>query len=328
MERKETRVSKKTFAIGVDFGATSVKTGVVDKKGKLLDQITVDTKPTKGPSVVIQQIIFTIQHLLGRHNESECMGIGIGSPGVVSVEEGLVKHPPNIANWGEVPLAKSIRKITELPIFVENDANVAAIAEAMFGAGSEYKSFLFVIWGTGVGGGIIVDKKIYRGPYGGAGEIGHVSIDYNGPPCNCGNRGCIEAYIGQRYLSERTRDILQSQRKDAPQSKIIEFVGGNMNKIDPYIISMAAEQGDHIAREILEEAGTLLGYALTSVLNVLDLRIVVIGGGISAAPQYVYKAMEASVRSRILKPNKSAIRIVRAQLGNSAGMIGAASLVM
>ncbi len=318
----------KTFAIGVDLGGTSIKTGVVDKKGKILDQITVDSKASKGPPAVIQQIIFTIQHMLGRHKEAECKGIGIGAPGVVSVEEGLVKHPPNFAKWGEVPLAKAIRKITDLPVFLENDANVAAIAEAKFGAGADYKHFLFVIWGSGVGGGIILDKKIYQGPYGGAGEIGHVSIDYNGPLCNCGNRGCIEAYIGQRYLSQRTKDILHSQPHNAKPSKIIEFVEGNLKKIDPYIISMAAEQGDHIAREILEDAGKLLGCALASVLNVLDIRVVVMGGGISAAPQYVYAAMETSLRSRILKPNRAAIRIVRAKLGNSAGMIGAASLVM
>ncbi|HTK81210.1 MAG TPA: ROK family protein [Bacteroidota bacterium] len=319
---------KKTFAIGIDLGGTSIKTGVVDKKGKILDQISVDSKASKGPPSVIQQMIFTIQHMFGKYKETECMGIGIGSPGVISVNEGLVKNPPNFANWDEVSLSKAIRKATDLPIFVENDANVAAIAEANFGAGAEYKHFLYVIWGTGVGGGIIVDKKIYRGPYGGAGEIGHVSIDYNGPVCNCGNHGCIEAYIGQRYLSQRTKEILKSQPKDMPPSKIIDFVDGNLDKIDPYIISMAAEQDDRIAREILEEAGKLLGYALVSVLNVIDVRVVVIGGGISAAPHYVYKAMESALRSRILKPNKAAVRILRAQLGNSAGMIGAASLVM
>ena len=318
----------KTFAIGVDLGGTSIKTGIVDKKGKILDQVTVDSKASKGPPAVIRQINCTIRHFLKKYRQSECMGIGVGSPGVVSIEEGLVKHPPNFANWGEVALSKAIRKVTNLPIFVENDANVAAIAEAKYGAGVDYKDFLFVIWGSGVGGGIILDKKIFRGAHGGAGEIGHVSIDYNGPLCNCGNRGCIEAYIGQRYLSKRTKEILLSQPKDALPSKIIEFVEGNMNKIDPYIISMAAEHGDHIARQILEEAGKLLGYALASILNVLDVRIVVIGGGVSAAPQHVYKAMETSLRSRILKPNKAAVRIVRAKLGNSAGMIGAASLMM
>jgi glucokinase len=328
VEGKEALMVKKKFAIGIDLGGTSIKAGAVDKKGNVLHQITVDSKAMKGPKAVVQQMYFVIEDILGRIKASECMGIGIGSPGVVSIEEELVKNPPNFADWQELPLAKFIRKKYPLPVFVENDANVAAIAEARFGAGREYKDFLFVIWGSGVGGGIIMDHKIFRGPTGGAGEIGHISIDYNGPLCNCGSHGCIESYIGQRYLSKRAKEILHGLPKDAPQSKIIQLVNGNMNDIDPYVISMAAEQGDHTAREILEDAGKLLGYALASVVNILDLRIIIIGGGISAAPQYVYTAMHASLRSQVLTPYKSGVRILRAKLGNTAGMIGAASLVM
>lgn len=320
---------RKTYAVGIDLGGTTIKAGIVDRKGKVLDHVTVDSKASKGPATVINQMVFAVQDLFGRHNQRECMGIGIGAPGVVSIDQdGLVKHPPNFADWGEVVLGKAIRKVYPLPVFVENDANVAAIAESKYGAGADYKDFLFVVWGSGVGGGVIIDRKIFRGPQGGAGEIGHVSIDYHGPLCLCGNRGCIESYIGQRYLSERTKEILRGVPKDAPRSRILELVEGNPNKIDPYIIAKAAELGDQTAREILEDAGKLLGYALASVLNVLDLRIVVMGGGISAAPQYVYLAIESSMCSRILKPYKSSARVIRAKLGNSAGMIGAASLVM
>jgi glucokinase len=319
---------RRTFTIGVDLGGTTVKTGVVDNKGKILDQISADSKASKGPPAVIRQILFTIEDLFGRHKQAECRGIGIGAPGVVSIEDEMVKHPPNFAGWADVPLAKHIRKVYPLPVFVENDANVAALAESRFGAGADYKDFLFVIWGSGVGGGIIIDRKLFRGPQGGAGEIGHTSIDYNGPPCNCGRRGCIEAYVGQRYLSARTKAILDAEPAGTPRSKILEFAEGNPGGIDPYVISKAAEAGDQTAREILENAGTLLGYGLASVLNVLDLRVVVVGGGISAAPHYVYEAITTSIRDRVLKPYKSGIRVVRAALGNNAGIIGAASLVM
>ena len=318
----------RTFAIGIDLGATSIKAGVVDKKGKLLDQCSVDSKANKGPVAVIQQIKFTIEDLLGRHKQSECFGIGIGSPGVVSVEDQIVRHPPNFADWDEVMLAKAIRKVYPLPVFIDNDANVAAIAEANFGAGKQYKDFVFATWGSGVGGGIILDRKIYHGPTGGAGEIGHITIDYNGPKCNCGSRGCIESYIGQRYLSQRTRELLESQTNDRPPSRISDLVNGNLNKIDPYIIATAAEQGDPTAHTILQEAGELLGYALASVLNILDLRIVVVGGGISAAPQFVFKAIEEGLRSRVLRTHRPAVRVIKAELGNAAGMIGAASLVI
>ena len=318
----------KSYAIGVDLGATTIKAGIVDQKGVILDHIVADAKASKGPKLVTQQIIYAIQELFSKHNPAECFGIGIGSPGIVSIEDGTVHHPPNFADWSEVPLAKLVRKVFTHPVFIENDANCAAIAELRYGAGTDSKDFIFVIWGTGVGGGIILDRKVYRGPFGGAGEIGHVSIDYDGKQCNCGNRGCIEAYIGQRYLSQRTREILESLPENSPRSRIEQLVQGNLSRIEPALISEAAEDGDATAIEILEEAGTLLGYALASVINILDIRVVIIGGGISAAPQFVFKAIETSVQSRVLKPHQAGIRIRRAKLGNGAGMIGAASLVM
>lgn len=321
-------MSKKTFAIGVDLGGTSIKAGAVDKKGNVLHQVTVDSKAMKGPKAVIRQMYSAIDDIMEKMAPNKCVGIGVGSPGVVSVEEEIVKNPPNFADWHEVALAKEIRKKYPLTVVLENDANVAAIAEARFGAGMKYKDFLFVIWGSGVGGGIILDHKIFRGPTGGAGEIGHISIDYNGPLCNCGSYGCIESYIGQRYLSKRTKEILERHPEGTPQSKIMELTNGNMENITPHIISTAAEQGDSTAREILEEAGKLLGYALASVVNILDLRVIVIGGGISAAPKYVYTAMQTALRSRVLTPHKAGAKVLRAKLGNTAGMIGAASSVM
>jgi glucokinase len=321
-------IRKNQFAIGIDLGGTAIKAGAIDKKGNILNQFSIESKATKGPTSVIRQMVFAIQELFGTYKQSDCLGIGIGSPGVVSIEDGIVRHPPNFANWSEVPLGKMIRKIFHLPVIVENDANAAAIAEAKYGAGVRYKDFLFVIWGSGVGGGIIINHKIFRGPSGGAGEIGHITIDYNGPACNCGRRGCIESYIGQRYLSRRTREILQSMPDDRPPSIIAKLVDGNLNKIEPHHISMAAEEGDQTACEILEEAGNLLGYALASALNILDLNLVVVGGGISAVPRFVFSAIQSSVRTHILKPHQSTVKVVRAHLGNTAGMIGAASLMM
>ncbi len=320
--------TKKTYAIGIDIGATTIKAGIIKKNGTIPDQLSSDTKADKGPAFVIQQIIFTIQELFGKHNPTECIGIGIGVPGVVSVIDRTVQHPPNFSDWTKVDVAGQIHKKFKIPVQIENDANCAAIAEARFGAGIEFKDFLFVIWGTGIGGGIILDRKIYRGPNGGAGEIGHVSIDYNGRLCNCGSYGCIESYIGQRYLSNRTREILLATPKSDVQTKIEKLVNGDLNLIDPAIISQAAEEADPIARDVLTEAGTLLGYALASTLNVLDLRVVIIGGGVSAAPAFVYEAIIKSLRSRVLKPHKEGIRVIKAKLGNMAGIIGAASLVL
>jgi glucokinase len=227
-------------------------------------------------------------------------------------------------DWDAVPLGKEIGTMFGMTVAIENDANAAAIAESRFGAGVHHDNFLFVIWGTGVGGGIILDRKIYRGPSGGAGEIGHVSIDHAGPLCNCGSRGCVEAYVGQRYLSQRTAERLAGH----PESKILALVGGDLTRLEPLYISQAAEQGDPVAQEILREAGTLLGVALGAVMNVMDLRVSIIGGGVSAAGPFVLKAIEDSVRAHVLKPLRPEIQVIPAKLGNNAGMLGAAGLVL
>src|SRR5437879_3255373 len=153
--------STKTFAVGIDMGATTIKAGAVDPSGKILDQVSLETKANKGPAVVLQQIVFAIQELFARRKTTDCFGIGIGSPGVVTIKDGAVHNPPNFSNRGDVQVTQAIRKTFPLPVFIENDANTAAIAESKYGSGIDHKDFLFVIWGTGVGGGIILDRKIY-----------------------------------------------------------------------------------------------------------------------------------------------------------------------
>jgi len=321
------------LTIGIDLGGTTVKGGVVNKHGSILATATSESMASKGPATVIRQIRYTVEELLRQCKREEIVGVGVGAPGVVGTDGSTVKYPPNFADWAEVDLGRELEKALHLPIAVENDANVAALAEARFGAGAGESDFLFIIWGTGVGAGIILNDDIYRGPHGGAGEIGHTTIDYNGPLCGCGNRGCVEAYVGQRYLSQRASERLlplveawKHQPTAAAPSKIIELLHGNLEMLDPQILSQAASLGDTIAREILVEAGELLGTAIASVLNVLDLRIVIVGGGISAVEPFVFEAIQRSVRARVLKGSKEQIRVRPAKLGNAAGILGAASL--
>ncbi len=309
--------------LGIDLGATTVKTGCVSREGKILSEVKVPTEAQHGPQIVVEQIMKTITRMDEEYGKDSFQSIGIGAPGIVN--NGIVKAPPNISGWDEVDLQSEIGRLTGKRVVVENDANAAALAEATFGAGIGNPNFLFVIWGTGVGGGIILDGKIYHGPNGGAGEIGHTTIDYDGVQCNCGSKGCIEAYIGQRYLSRRTRELLQ---QSTVKSKIEGLLEGDWDRIEPRFIALAAEQGDAVARDILTEAGTLLGYSLASFINVLDLETVIIGGGISAAPQFVYEAIRTAAVERSLKPHRSGIAILRARLGNAAGILGAASLVL
>ena len=313
-----------TSIVGVDVGGTTIKAGIVSTGGSILYQNKFPTFAERGPAAVVKQINEAVLDAVRQSGHETVGAIGVGCPGVVD-DEGVVKAPPNFVDWDEVPLKRELGLLFPgVPIGVENDANAAAIAESKFGAGVDYPNFLFVIWGTGVGGGLIMNHKIFRGPTGGAGEIGHISIDYNGPQCNCGNVGCVEAYVGQRYLSQRSVEKLRKH----PESSILRLVGGDLSKVEPVYISQAAHEGDIVAREILVEAGDLLGVALASVMNIMDLRISIIGGGISAAGDFVMQAVQDSVVRHVLKPLKSGIRVLPAKLGNNAGLLGAAGLVM
>ena len=316
--------SNSKSVIGVDMGGTTIKAGVVLSDGTVRYNNKFPTCADEGPAKVVQQIRLAVQDALKHADGTTIGGIGIGSPGVVD-DEGVVKAPPNFAEWDEVPLRAELSSLfPSLPVSVENDANAAAIAESKFGAGVQFPNFLFVIWGTGVGGGIIMNHRIFRGPTGGAGEIGHVSIRFDGRPCNCGSVGCVEAYVGQRYLSQRTAERLQAH----PESRILQLVGGDISKIEPVYISQAAHEGDAFAREVFVEAGTLLGVALAGVMNIMDLRVSIIGGGISAAGEFVMNAVQDSVVKHVLKPLRKEIRVLPARLGNEAGLLGAAGLVM
>lgn len=309
--------------VGVDLGGTTVKTGLITANGEILALSKLPTCADDGPSAVLKQIRTSIDEVIAHAGRVEVTGIGIGSPGIVD-KNGIVKAPPNFKGWTAVPMADEIQLTTKIHTVVDNDANTAAIAESKFGAGKEYPNFLFVIWGTGVGGGIIMNGQIYRGPFGGAGEVGHISINYNGNLCNCGTRGCVEAYVGQRYLSARTVEKLKTR----PDSKILELVGGDLSKVEPLYISQAAHDGDALAREIFTEAGTLLGVMIGGVMSTLDYRVSIIGGGVSAAGQFVFDAITASVKNNVQAPLREGIRVIPAQLGNTAGMLGAAGLVL
>lgn len=312
------------FAIGVDLGGTTVKTGLVTASGTIIAQSKLPTRAEDGPNAVVGQIIRSIQEVMPQANGEPIAGIGIGSPGLIQNPGGIVKCPPNMKNWDVVHLADEISRVFNVRVEVDNDANVAAVAEAKFGAGKQYPDFLFIIWGTGVGGGIIMNNQIYRGLTGGAGEVGHISIDYNGLPCNCGAKGCVEAYVGQKHLSKRTIEKLTTN----PSSKILELVNGDLEKIAPVHISMAAEAGDALAKDILVEAGTLMGVMIGGVMSTLDFRVTVIGGGVSAVGDFVYDAIHQSVVRNVQKPLRDGIKIVRAQLGNDAGIFGAAGMVL
>ena len=313
---------KQKYAIGVDLGGSSIKIGIVAETGKLIKKISVKTEAEKGPNNVIEKIVHSIYDLTEK-SKYKIDGIGIGCPGVVTPGKGIVENPPNLPGWNKVNIGRIISKEFNKSVLVDNDANAAAIGELTFGSGKKYKSFIMITLGTGVGGGIVIDKKIYHGDFGAAGEIGHISIDYNGPKCNCGSYGCIEAYAGNLYLRERVRKEL----KKHPNSKMWKLINNDLSKVSPRNIQEAAESGDAFAKSVIDELGMYLGSAFASLCNVLDISVFIIGGGIAGFGKPLFDAIRKTIAKRVMAPIRPRVKVLPAKLKNDAGIKGASALV-
>jgi glucokinase len=317
---------EKNIIIGVDLGGTRIKLGAANQQGDIVKDINVAAEAEKGPQSVISNIIKGCKELIdsGIFPKDSVKGVGIGAPGSVDLDGGTVKYPPNFPNWGVVRLGEEVSKgLNGLTVEVDNDANAAIAGESKFGAGKNTDNFFMLTLGTGVGGGIIIDNKVFRGVTGAGAELGHISIDYKGEPCKCGNIGCIEAYVGQRYFSKRTAD----QLKDYPGSKIHDLINGDIDKLEPFIIFKAAEAGDEFAIKALAEFGFYVGVAISNLVNIFDFQLAVIGGGISAAGSFIFDPMIKTANERVLSVHRDKFKIVPAELGNRAGILGAAALV-
>ncbi|MCO6473894.1 MAG: ROK family protein [Melioribacteraceae bacterium] len=315
-------MSTKKYSVGVDLGGTNIKIGIVSEDGKIIKKDSLSSKADEGPEKVIQQIKKAIKQISNK-SKVKVIGIGIGTPGIVSSKKGTVENPPNFPGWDKVPLKQIIKKEFQKDVFIENDANAAAIGELMYGAGKNKENFIMITLGTGVGGGIILDRKIYRGELGAAGEIGHITIDHNGPKCNCGSRGCIEAYAGNRYIISRiSKDI-----SNHPNSLLCKMVSSEGKELSPKLIYEAACNKDDYAIGIITDVGKYLGYGIASAVNLLDVTNIIIGGGVAGFGRILFDSFEKTLIERVMKPFKSRINVKPARLKNDAGIKGAASLV-
>ena len=309
------------LAIGVDIGGTSIKFAVVDlEKGKVLKE-TSCTTPNVSANDIASLVVKNINVLI--HQYPDLSRIGLGVPGAMNAERTVVQYPPNFTLWKEEPLAEMIA--AKLPIVdlvrMDNDAKCAATAEMRFGSAKNEKFFLLATLGTGVGGALVSNGEIYRGAFGGAGEFGHVIVDLNGVSSPSGVRGCLEAYIGQRFLSERTLDALSKSKQP---SSLRKFIAGKI--LEPKDITEAAQEGDKFAIEVLADAGRYLGCAMATVANLLDIRLFLVAGGVAQAGDLLLEPARAALRENVLEQMRSSVEIRPAKLGTKAGVIGAALL--
>ncbi len=312
------------LAIGVDLGGTNIKGGVVNEEGRILGQAEAPTLATEGPEAVMARIARMIGDLRGRAPGS-LLGVGIGSPGPLDPEDGIIYTMPNLPGWENFPMKRKLEEKVRLPVIVENDANCAALAENWKGAGQGAKTMILLTLGTGIGGGIVRDGALVNGNHVSAGEVGHMVINFDGPKCGCGNHGCLEAYCGAGGIVARTRALLD---KPGTVSVMREWSEDGGEALTPAMVSRAANEGDGVALSVLRETGRLLGIGIITLTHLFAPDIVVLGGGVAAAGEVLFVAVREEVKRRAMPPANERVRILPAAMGNSAGVVGAARLML
>ncbi|MGB8340938.1 MAG: ROK family protein [Chthoniobacterales bacterium] len=302
-------------AIGIDFGGTTVKPGVV-VDGKIIARLPpLRTHDYAGHDSLLIAIRHAIEELQKQHPEVAAVGAGL--PGMVDSINGRVWQLSNVPGWEDVPLTALLEEWSGVPAAIDNDANAMAYAEWLFGAGHEGVNVVCVTLGTGVGGGLILDRRLYRGSRLGAGEIGQMTMDPNGPPGQYGNNGALEKYVGNVQIAERA----QALYREAGVAKTQE-------ECSPLGLEVAANAGDTIAHKVWEEVGFAIGITLCDIVWLLNPDRIVIGGGVARAGEYVFGPIRRVIEQRTMKIFHEGLTIVPAKLGNDAGMIGSAALAL
>jgi glucokinase len=317
------------YIIGVDVGGTKVAGGLVDVKARLVKSFVVPTLAEKGFKTSFGQVVKLIATLVKHAGGIErIVGIGICAPGPLNPKTGLVINPPNLPGWRNIQLAQSIEDKFGVPTKVENDANAAGLAEVLFGAAVGFREIFYVTVSTGVGTGIIIDRKIHHGKNGVAGEGGHVSIDYKSPyRCGCGTYGCIEALAAGPGMARRARVRLE-QDHSAP-SLLRDLTGGHLENISPKMIEQAARKGDCVAKDVLDETGFFLGVWLAGMITLLDPEAIVIGGGVAQIGKPLFDKIRATIPNHTIN-RQFAVKtpVLPAKLKKDVGVFGAASLFL
>src|SRR5579859_253898 len=312
-----------SYAIGVDLGGTNLRIAAVDSGGNLLQKVTTGAQVAKGRDFVVAEMSEAIRQLSAKFSSlGELEGIGIGVPGIIDMDTGIVRKSPNLPDWIDYPVREEIERRLGTHVVLENDANVAALGEKWLGAGREVDSLCMITLGTGVGGGLVLNGKIWRGMTGMAGEVGHMTVEPGGPPCGCGSRGCIEQFASATAIKRMA----------------VEAIAKDEAEFSSRIVYQMAVQGDPAAQQIFREVGTALGITIASLVNVLNLPMYVVGGGVASAWEAFAPSLMEEVRKRSFVytatepdpnlPNKKKTIITRALLGSDAGLYGAARLPM
>ena len=330
-----------TLAIGVDLGGTNLRIAAVDGTGNVLEKITTSTQVARGRDQVIDEMCTAIQEVVGKQKSAgELAGIGIGVPGIIEMQTGMLRESPNLPGWHNYPVRDEIQRRLKTTVVLENDANAAALGEKWLGAAAGVDDMCMFTLGTGVGGGLVMRGQIWHGMTGMAGELGHINVEPDGHPCKCGSRGCLEQYASATAIKRMAQEAIAGGNAPHMASALKEDVEFNSK-----MIFDLAMQGDAQARAIFERVGKALGTVVADMVNIFNFPMYVIGGGVASAwdafaplmletvsrNSFVYRATAPTENIQAGNAPSRSVRgtmITRAVLGGDAGLIGAARLPM
>jgi glucokinase len=321
----------RTFSLGVDIGGTKVAAGLVDAEGRILFHARVPMPARGSAAEGFAAVQSAIEAIFAAHPESrsKLTGIGICAPGPLDPVSGVILNPPNVPCWRNFPLAAEVQRVFGFAAKVDNDGNAAALAEAIWGAGVGYRNVFYTTLGTGIGTGIIFDRKIYHGRTGSAAEGGHVTIDYNGPKCGCGKRGCIEALCSGPAIARRAKErLVESQRNVSPraESQLLALTGGNVDGVTAEIVAEAFRQGDPLAAKVLRETADFLAIWAGNVIDLLEPDVFIFGGGVAQLMSGFFGRIREQLANWCVNQRFAEMPIVLAKYGSDAGVAGAAAL--
>jgi glucokinase len=311
-----------TLVIGIDLGGTNIKVGLVTAEGRVLRRRSVPTEAAGGPTAVAARICRAARECAEAAGVpvGDIKGVGAGSPGTINLAEGIVEFSPNLTGWRNIPLRALIQDDLKLPCVLDNDANVAALAEQWVGAGRGADSLVLLTLGTGIGGGIILDGRIWHGANGVAGEIGHMCIEPEGRACPCGNRGCFERYASATGMVLSLREAVDSGSKTP--------LAARLDAVTARDVTEAAAAGDAVAAQVVERTARYLGLGVSNLMHIINPRVIAFSGGVTAAGRMLMDPVVDEVNARTLEASRRDIRVCFAELPNDAGIIGAARCFM
>ncbi|APC78815.1 TPA: ROK family protein [Clostridium botulinum] len=308
----------KKYVVGVDLGGTKIYTALVDLDGNIIKEKNVKTEASKGELNVLYKIINTIDNVIEGVNLEEIKAIGIGSPGPLDAKEGIIISSSNLP-FENFSLVQPIKDKYNIPTYLDNDANVATLAEFMFGEGKGTKNMIYVTASTGIGAGAIINSRIYRGNTGNALEIGHTTVMKDGPNCGCGNKGCAESLGSGTAIMKKAKEVC----KNNGETSLKKY-----DNLTAKEVFEEAEKGDKVSKEVLEFCLSYLGITVANIINTFDPEMVVIGGGVINGGEIVCDIINREVKNRCWKAIRDNCKITKAKLAGKAGVLGAAALAI